>query len=150
MLTLFELCNRNVSTSKNKDHSKSHQDGFSRGSYSSKLGMQPNYSKNCINVLSCIFQYSVITKVVTLSFKYYAIDFMSYAHVVPILSMTSYSINKSDSYGYIVVPYNVLFSLPKTLTTLKHGHKLSSLFVLLNASLLSITPLPQLYKTIKF
>ena len=48
-----------------------------------------------------------------------------------------------------MVPCNVLFSPPKSLTTLKYGHKLSSLFLSPNASLLSITSSPQLYKTIK-
>ena len=91
----------------------------------------------------------MITKIVTFPFKHYVIDFMSYAHVVPILFMNSYSINKSKSYGYIMVPCNVLFSLPKPLTTLKHGHKLLSLLLPPNASLLSITSSPQLYKTIK-
>ena len=84
----------------------------------------------------------MISKVVTLSLKYYAIDVMFYAHIVPTLFMTSYSINKSNSYGYILVPCNVLFSLPKPLTTLKHGHKVSSLFLPPNAILLSITPSP--------
>ena len=98
------------------------------------------------------FQYSMITKVVTLLLKYYAIDFNFYAHVVPILFMISYSINERNLYGYTLVLYNVLFSLPKPFTTLKHGLKLSSLFLPSNASLLSITPSPLsfsmlLYKT---
>ena len=60
--------------------------------------------------------------------------------------------NKLTNYmslQYILVPCNILFSLPKPLTTLKHVHKLSFLFLPPNASLLSITPSPQLYKTIK-
>ena len=60
--------------------------------------------------------------------------------------------NKLTNYmspQYILVPYNVLFLLPKPLTTLKHIHKLLSLFLPPNALLLSITPSPQLYKTIK-
>ena len=67
---------------------------------------------------------------------------MFYAHIVPTLFMTSYSINKSNSYGYILVPCNVIFSLQKPLTTLKHRYKLSSLFLPPNATLLSITPSP--------
>ena len=63
--------------------------------------------------------------------------------------MTSYTINNSNSCGYIMVPYNVFLSLPKTHTTLKHVHKLPSLLLPPNTYLLSITSSSQLYNITK-
>ena len=68
---------------------------------------------------------------------------------MPTLFITSYTINKSNSYGYIMVLCNVLLSLPKTHTTLKHVHKLPSLLLPPNTYLLSITSSPQLYNITK-
>ena len=74
---------------------------------------------------------------------------MSYAHIVPTLFMSFYTINKSNSYGYILIPCNVFFSLPKDHTTLKHVQKLPSLLLPPNTYLLPITSSHQLYNITK-